>query len=153
MKTIDIIDIKEITIEKLTESDLDEVVKIEKDTFAKPWSKTDFINELQFSFSRFYIVKYKNKIIGYGGYRVFEDTAEIVNIAISKDFRRKSIGKKLLEFLINEIKDEKIKKIYLEVKEDNIPAINLYTNFRFKIIYRRRNYYGNKDAFVMEKDL
>jgi ribosomal protein S18 acetylase RimI-like enzyme len=48
-------------------------------------------------------------------------------------------------------KNEKYTKIFLEVSEENIGAINLYNKLGFKVISERKGYYNGIDAYVMEK--
>ena len=78
---------------------------------------------------------------------------EILLIYVSKYFRKKGLGTKL----INYIKENKscLKKIYLEVSKNNLEGISFYTKMNFKTIYTRKKYfiYKNKkvDALVMNK--
>ena len=39
----------------------------------------------------------------------------------------------------------------LEVRESNISAIKLYEKVGFEEINRRKKYYGNEDAIIMER--
>ena len=71
--------------------------------------------------------------------------AEIENIAVSKDFRRRGIGKDL----VNALK-QKCEKIFLLVKEDNYGAIEFYVSMGFVKTGVRRGYYRGKDACLME---
>lgn len=71
--------------------------------------------------------------------------AEIENIAVSKDFRRRGIGKDM----VNALK-QKCEKIFLLVKEDNYGAIEFYTSMGFVKTGVRRGYYRGKDACLME---
>lgn len=79
----------------------------------------------------------------------FEIT-DIINIAVDPDFQNKGIATKLIEYVINNTKSE---KLMLEVNEINTKAINLYTKCHFKEITRRKKYYGSNDAIIMERKL
>ena len=70
---------------------------------------------------------------------------KIENIAVSPDFRRRGIGKDL----VNALK-EKCEKIFLLVKEDNYGAIAFYASMGFVKTGVRRRYNHGKDAYVME---
>lgn len=75
-----------------------------------------------------------------------------MNIAVRKGFRKKGIGSELLNFLIDEAKSKEKMCITLEVRDDNIPAIELYKKFDFEILGRRKKYYNNtSDAIIMTK--
>ena len=62
--------------------------------------------------------------------------------------------KKLLDNLIEKVKEKKSTRVFLEVVADNEKAINLYKSRNFEIISKRSNYYPNgKDAIIMQLDL
>ena len=65
-----------------------------------------------------------------------------------KEYQHRGIGKSLLKFVIE---NETFDKIMLEVRETNTNAIKLYEKFNFKEIYRRKKYYGDCDAVIMER--
>lgn len=73
------------------------------------------------------------------------DVYEIFEIAIDRNYHRMGYATKLLEQL------PKDKDIFLEVREDNLSAIELYKKNGFKKIAIRKNYYGNKAAIIMKK--
>jgi len=79
------------------------------------------------------------------------DEGEIYNIAVLNSHRRLGIGESLITFLIQEFKKENIKKIFLEVRNSNIPAISLYEKMGFERVSTRKNYYQNpiEDAIIM----
>lgn len=61
------------------------------------------------------------------------------------------IGSRLLEELIKKA-EENSTLITLEVNTENLPAVNLYKKFGFKILGTRKKYYNNKfDAYIMTK--
>lgn len=97
-----------------------------------------------------------NKIIGFydndilAGFLIYEQIYEIIDllyIVVEPIYRRKNIGTKLLNYLIQ---NKEFEKIMLEVRCDNNSAIKLYKKFNFKIINIREKYYDNIDAYVME---
>ena len=86
-----------------------------------------------------------NKIVGVLVYEDIYDRLEVDYIVVDSQYRGKGIAKKLLESIINLNK----KNITLEVREDNIPAINLYKKMGFEIVSKREKYYGNIDGLLM----
>ena len=84
----------------------------------------------------------EKKIIGFVYFFYVKDEIEIVKIGIIKSHQRKSYG----SILINEIKKLKIKKIFLEVSEQNINAINFYFKNGFKKIGVRKGYYASNNS-------
>jgi ribosomal-protein-alanine N-acetyltransferase len=56
---------------------------------------------------------------------------------------------------IHESGRRKARKVILEVRKSNNPAINFYLKFEFRIAGERKNYYSNpiEDAYVMELEI
>jgi len=78
-------------------------------------------------------------LIGMCLIRVIEDEVEILELAIDKAHRQKGGAKKLW----GHIKETFPKaSFFLEVSEQNIPAITFYQKIGFIRIHRRENYYG-----------
>lgn len=110
--------------------------------------KDEFYNEN----SEYFVVCENDIICGFAGLWFNIDEAHIMNIAVKKDFRKKGIGSELLKFLIDEAKNKEKICITLEVRDDNIPAIELYKKFDFDVLGRRKKYYNNcNDAIIMTK--
>ena len=95
----------------------------------------------------------KDKIIGFLLYSLIYDRIEIEQFEVTTKERRKGIGNKLLNYLIEKYQDNNIKNITLEVKEDNIAAINLYKKYGFKKVSTREKYYDGINGILMEKAL
>lgn len=82
------------------------------------------------------------------GFLLIEDHIDFIDIiAIAVNDYHKGYGSKLIEYLLANYKN---KKILLEVRSNNTNAINLYKKYNFNEINRRKNYYGNADAIIME---
>ena len=130
---------------------LSDLKNIELSDFDDFWNISNLTDELNSNNSKFIVAKYDNNIIGFAGIKIILDNAELMNIAVHKDFRRQGVAKLLLSNLINMCVENNIKSINLEVNEINFPAINLYKNFDFKIVGKRPKYYDNKyDAILMD---
>ena len=95
----------------------------------------------------------KDKIIGFLLYSLIYDRIEIEQFEVITKERGRGIGDKLLKYLIEKYKDSDIKNITLEVKEDNIIAINLYKKYGFKNVSTREKYYDGINGLLMGKTL
>lgn len=71
--------------------------------------------------------------------------AEIENIAVKKEFRRRGVGKALVDAL-----KEKCEKVFLLVRADNYGAIEFYHSCGFENVGIRRSFYSGTDAYIME---
>ncbi len=90
-----------------------------------------------------------NGIIGFITYSIIYDRAEIIDIVVSVNNREKGLGRKLLQYVINDCKSNNCKSITLEVRKSNETAINFYKNNGFNIISTRKNYYKEEDGYLM----
>lgn len=88
-----------------------------------------------------------NKIIGYLYYSDIYERAEINQIEVEVSHRNCGKASNLLKNMIDTVE----KSITLEVKIDNIPAINLYKKFGFEEKAIRKGYYQGIDGILMEK--
>lgn len=138
---------KTLSFDKMDISDLKD---LDISLFDEFWNLNQLSDELNSTNSTFFVAKIDKEIVGFGGIKTILDETEIMNIAVKNSFRRQGIGKLLLEKLINYAKNLNIKKIHLEVNENNFPAISLYKKLNFIEDGRRKNYYKNsEDAILM----
>ena len=86
-----------------------------------------------------------NKLVGIIVYEDIFNRFEIDYIVVDSQFRRQGIGQELLKSIIL-LNPE---NITLEVREDNIAAINLYKKNGFVVVSKREKYYGNIDGLLM----
>jgi len=106
------------------------------------------------SVSKCFVYIENDEVIGFILADIFDDRAEIIDVAVSLMSRNKKIGDKLVKYIIDMCKN-KCNNITLEVKVNNNAAIKLYKNNDFKIASIRKKYYekGTVDAYLMERKL
>ena len=74
---------------------------------------------------------------------------ELHILFVSKDERRKKIATKLLNYI--ETNNLNFSKIFIEVAEDNVEAINFYQKNNFVFLNFRHNYYKYNDKNIHAK--
>ena len=121
------------------------------------WSKNQIINQINkktnLAFGAFYNETLVSFILGdlFNIEKISE--YEILLIYVSKNFRKKGLGTKLLNKI--EENNTRLKKIYLEVSKNNSEGISFYTKMNFIGMHTRKNYFfiNNKyiDALSMVK--
>ncbi len=80
----------------------------------------------------------------------FVKKGHVVSVAVLNEFRRKGIGKGLVEEAINGVKTKKCDELYLEVRCSNADAVLLYENMGFIIRQKLKTYYRDgEDAYMM----
>ncbi|MFQ5428249.1 MAG: ribosomal protein S18-alanine N-acetyltransferase [Thermodesulfobacteriota bacterium] len=138
----------------MTPADLDEVMAIERASFAMPWTRDQFEREIENPISHPYSlhVEGDDKKIRLGAYVIFwivYGEAHILDLAVSPGLRRRGVATWLFKKVIDIFQDAYVAGAFLEVRKSNAAAIRLYRNFGFKESYERKKYYGDEDALVM----
>lgn len=110
--------------------------------------KFDVINIKNIDYANIYVYEDNSIIKGFIHIEDHIDFIDIINVAVDKDYQHEGIASKLLDYIVN-----MNKRILLEIRENNSNAIGLYSKYNFKEINRRKNYYGNEDAIVMERSI
>ena len=119
------------------------------------WSLSTFWSELT-QRNRYYLalVDEKKEIMGFGGIAFNGADADIQTMVIKPEFQKKGYGKQLLDALLEKVKENNSKRVFLEVVAENKPAISLYLSRKFEQIAQRSNYYPDgSDAVIMQLDL
>ncbi len=134
-----------------TESQIAEIAEIERQCFATPW--TDEQIRSSDDSTVFFLAKVENKAVGYGGMYTVLDEGYVTNIGVLPDYRRKGIGAKIVNSLIDYSKEKSLDFLSLEVRVSNSAAISLYKNFGFEEVGVRKNFYSNpkEDALIMTR--
>jgi len=138
-------------IREATEEDLPQVLLIEQESFTPPWTYESFIYELLLESSFFRVAVIDDNVVGFYIIRRLIDEAEIINLAVSKSFRRSGIADELMQSIMDFASNNMIKTIFLEVRKSNYPAIALYRKYNFTPLGIRKDYYTEpiEDAITM----
>ena len=151
-----------IYIMPLKKEYIDEVFKIEKESFSDPWSKNIFHSLLDYPFAVSLIaVEMSGSADNTGevvGYFIFYDIfpeCQILNVAVKESRRNRKIATRLFYAVFEYAKSANLTEFYLEVRQSNEKAVALYKKFGFKIDGVRKDYYKNpkEDAILMSLKL
>lgn len=137
--------------ELIDRENLLEVAEMEKEIFHNTAFSIKQLEEMEkIERYRFLIIKVEEKTAGYVILYDSVDVWEIMKIAVKKEHRRKGIGKELLKYISSLIQ----MPIMLEVRENNIRAIEFYKKNGFEEIATRKNYYTDtgEAAYIMVKN-
>lgn len=143
-----------INIENMQIDHLDLIANNLESDFDDFWNYNVFKSELENANSKYLVAKIDNEIVGFAGIIPVLDEADISNIVVHQNFRNQKIGSYLLQGIINLAISLNLKKINLEVRESNTPAIKLYEKYGFEVCGIRKKYYDNvENAILMKKNL
>jgi ribosomal-protein-alanine N-acetyltransferase len=139
--------------EPMTPADLDEILAIEKASFAMPWTREMFVREISSRTARALVFRDRNEIVGYLCFWEVLDEAHLMVIAVRPERRGEGHGKAIMTHLEKICLQDGLKRIILEVGRRNSRARDLYRQSGFRSIGFRKQYYAGTgdDAMVMEK--
>ncbi len=140
-----------ILIEKMQKKDSEEVYRLQKKCFSIPWSKKSLEDMFQVEGYHNFVARKQGAIRGYIGMKAVCGEADITNVAVDPLTRRQGVGAQLLQRLLTTAKEEEIRSVFLEVRESNQAAIQLYEQAGFRKIGQRKAYYDQpkEDALLM----
>lgn len=136
----------------LTIQNSDPYFELHKQGQYSPWSRKifeDCLTKPYFAYS----LDHDNQPLGYYIAMTVLDEVTLMDIVVSSAHQGNGFGKSLLQHLLDHCNQNNIQQIWLEVRESNAAAINLYDNAGFILVEQRLNYYpsakGKEDALIM----
>jgi len=135
----------------MQEVDIAEVAQLEKKCFSDPWSENGLRESLRKPAYRMLAAKEDGKVVGYIGAYMVADELNITNVAVDPEYRRRGIGRELIDAMIHHAEKNRMTTIYLEVRVSNTAAISLYRAAGFDNAGIRKNFYDNpkEDGKIM----
>ncbi len=143
---------RRLDIAPMTAADIPAVLRIEALSFTTSWPSNAFWNEIHDNkLAHYYVGRFEDRIVAYGGIWVILDDSHITTIAAHPDVRGRKIGEEMLLYLIEDAIARGASWMTLEVRESNESAQNLYKKYGFTVVSTRRAYYSdnNENALVM----
>ncbi|HET9982889.1 MAG TPA: ribosomal protein S18-alanine N-acetyltransferase [Longimicrobiales bacterium] len=136
-------------------ADLPRVMEIEYACYSMPWNESTFRGLLRRSDADLFVIETAGVVAGYAVFWSVLDQGELGNVAVSPEWRRRGLARRLLDAVFARARERRIREVFLEVRVSNLGAQDLYRRYGFREVGRRRNYYMEpvEDALVMRKDL
>jgi len=150
----DVVGMPDAVIRAMREADVAEVVRVERSSYAFPWTEGIFRDCLRVNyFCR--VVEVGPLIVGHGVMSVGAAEAHLLNICVEETYRCRGIGGRLLKHLLRAAAAAGALEAFLEARPSNLSAIRLYQSLGFRQIGIRRGYYqaigGREDAIVLKR--
>lgn len=142
-------------IRKMIPSDVAAIAELEKVCFSDPWSADSIAYELVNPLSYWLVAELDGVVAGYVGSQSVLDAADMMNIAVAPNYRKRGIGQALVNALTDYLSKNNVIALLLEVRVSNGPAISMYEKLGFQQVGKRPNYYRNprEDALILRKEL
>lgn len=142
-------------IREMQFDDVAAIAQLEKVCFSDPWSENSIASELNNPLSYWLVAEVDGIVAGYVGSQSVLDAADIMNLAVSPNYRNQGIGQALIKRLVAHLQQSGVLALLLEVRVTNTPAISLYEKMGFIQVGCRPKYYHNprEDALILRKEL
>jgi [ribosomal protein S18]-alanine N-acetyltransferase len=141
-----------VSVRRASLHDLDDISKIEIACFAAPWPREVLAEEIaERSWSRVVVASSQDTVIAFMVYWLVSSELHLLNLAVHPRWRRRGLGRMLVDHLVAEARVEGRLELLLEVRVSNAAAQELYRRVGFHEIMVRRRYYSDnqEDALVM----
>lgn len=134
--------------------DMPEVLAIEEDSFAFPWSEEEFLRCLRQRNCIGMVAKHDDAQVGVVGFMIYElnkTRIQVLNFAVASDHRHLGVGRQMISKLIGKLSSQRT-RVTLEVRETNLPAQLFFRDNGFRAVSVLHSFYQDtlEDAYLMQ---
>ena len=145
-------------VEAASLRDARRLAQLHGESFHRGWGEGEFESMLTERNTLVHRLKVGRKLVGFAVSRMAADEAEILSIAVAAGYRGRGLSRNLLLTHLGHLAGRGVRKIFLEVEENNQPARRLYERAGFSVAGRRERYYQQPggeqlNALLMRRDL
>jgi [ribosomal protein S18]-alanine N-acetyltransferase len=146
-----------VALRTASASDIADVVAMERACYSDPWPASSFTALPTNDRVCFLVARdaQSQTLLGFAIAWHVEDEGELANLAVAADARRRGIGTALLEAVTGDALGRGTSQFYLEVRESNTAARQMYAAAGFEQVGRRKGYYRQpvEDALILRRTL
>ena len=120
-----------------------------------PWTEQQLREEIEFPQAYTCVLEADGRAAGFATMQIAAEFAHINELGVLPEFRRNGFGRLIMTDLIREARSRGCEQMFLEVRQSNVPARNLYGSFGFGHAGTRKRFYREpeEDALVLILDL
>ncbi len=143
-----------IEIIEMNASHVPQIAALEKKCFSDAWSQRSIASELENPLSLWLAAVDGDTVAGYIGSQAVMGEADMMNVAVSEEYRRQGIAEQLVLMLIQKLAEKGNYQLSLEVRVSNAPARALYEKLGFRQVGLRPKYYEKprEDGLILRKE-
>ena len=140
-----------IKFQKMSQSHIKAIAKIERQCFSKPWSENAIASELENDSAHFFVAVLDGEAVGYIGMHCAADECYIANVGVLKKYRNMGVGSALVKYAADTAQRMNMSFISLEVRPSNTAAVRIYERLGFERVGMRKNFYSDpkEDGAIM----
>ncbi len=145
------------SLRPISEDDLPKVIEVENRSHLAPWSEASFRGEMEKPYAQILVLtddETDSEIFGYiVSWSLFEE-CQILNVVVDLPHRGLGYAQKMIRQVVQQALRAGLKRVLLDVRKGNLPAVQLYQKLSFNVTQVRRAFYSDgEDAYLMTLDL
>lgn len=142
----------------MTLDDIDEVCALEDSVFPHPWTRANFMDSISSGYDAWVVRDPLGDLAGYFLLLYAIDEAHLLDVAVASERQGEGLGRWLLDKASQRAREHGMRSILLEVRPTNERALQVYRQYGYVEIGRRKGYYPahegkREDAIVMRLEL
>lgn len=143
-----------LTVRPVRTGDLGAIAELEEAAFQDFWPREMLAYEIEHPQSVLLLASLGGRPVGYAAFRHAAGEAELLRLAVRPKERRRGVAQALISEGFERLRKEEVQFCFLEVRQDNTPAIAFYERLGFARNGRRRGYYRDgTDALIYVHEL
>jgi ribosomal-protein-alanine acetyltransferase len=127
--------------------------ELEGKIFSTSWDPLWIREKINNENAIYWVKKEDDEIVGYLAIQFVGEDIEILGLGVLEDYRGKGYASDMLFAMMNHLKQYNYNKVFLEVRDSNNVAKNLYSKFNFNRSGTRLNYYKDENAALYEMSI
>lgn len=151
-----ILQVAPIRLRPMHETDIDEVMAIETETYPFPWTAGIMHDCLRVGYCC-WLAEQDEQVVGYCIMSIGAGESHLLNICLHRNWQRQGIASQLMKHMLRIAKRHGAEVCMLEVRPSNTTAVRMYEKLGFSEVGIRKSYYpaenGREDALIMSYTL
>ena len=140
-------------LRRMCPADLPVVMEIDRQSLSRPWSEATWREELDSPLGLYMVFAEGAAISGHIGVKRIVDEIHVMTLAVRPNRRRQGFARVLLKAVLDHPTSVGARRVYLEVRPNNLEAQALYSSLGFVQTGVRPGYYGDEDALLLTLNL
>jgi ribosomal-protein-alanine N-acetyltransferase len=142
----------------MTVASLDGVLELENAVYPFPWTRGNFVDSLVAGYTAWTLNHVDGDLVGYCIAMSGVGEMHLLNITIAPAARQRGHARRIVTELVRVCRSRRESRLWLEVRESNDEAREVYRRLGFAMVGRRKGYYPapegrREDAIVMSLDV
>jgi ribosomal-protein-alanine N-acetyltransferase len=135
--------VEKAQIRWLIRRDMDDVLRIERESFVGPWTEDDLLSVLRNRAVIGTVIETGNEIKGFMVYELHKERLELLNMAVDPAERRKGYGRQMIQRLIDKLSQQRRRSVEVVVRESNVNAQLFFSSLGFRSVRIHRKHFDD----------